>query len=169
MKILKKRKVITVKIGIIVHSATGNTYFVAQNLKEELLREGHSVSLEKVIAVNDRQQDVRKVQFKTIPNVSGYDALIFGAPVRGFSLSPVMSAFLAQIATLQGKKNKCLVTQFFPYPWMGGNRAIKQMKKICELKGAKVIGTGIVNWSSKHRNEKIAYLVEEQIGLFSFS
>jgi NAD(P)H dehydrogenase (quinone) len=155
-----------VNIGIIVHSDTGNTYSVAQRILEELLREGHSVSLKKVIAIDDKQKDIRKIQLKTIPDVGEYDALIFGAPVRGFSLSPVLSAYLSQIPSLQGKKIECFVTQFFPYPWMGGNRAIKQMKDICQLKNGKVIETGIVNWSSKHRNEKIDFLVEEQIGLF---
>jgi NAD(P)H dehydrogenase (quinone) len=155
-----------VNIGIIVHSDTGNTYSVAQRILEELLREGHSVSLKKVIAIDDKQKDIRKIQLKTIPDVGAYDALIFGAPVRGFSLSPVLSAYLSQIPSLQGKKIECFVTQFFPYPWMGGNRAIKQMKDICQLKNGKVIETGIVNWSSKRRNEKIDFLVEEQIGLF---
>jgi NAD(P)H dehydrogenase (quinone) len=155
-----------VNIGIIVHSDTGNTYSVAQRILEELLREGHSVSLKKVIAIDDKQKDIRKIQLKTIPDVGAYDALIFGAPVRGFSLSPVLSAYLSQIPSLQRKKIECFVTQFFPYPWMGGNRAIKQMKDICQLKNGKVIETGIVNWSSKHRNEKIDFLVEEQIGLF---
>jgi NAD(P)H dehydrogenase (quinone) len=155
-----------VNIGIIVHSDTGNTYSVGQRILEALLREGHSVSLKKVIAIDDKQKDIRKIQLKTIPDVGEYDALIFGAPVRGFSLSPVLSAYLSQIPSLQGKKIECFVTQFFPYPWMGGNRAIKQMKDICQLKNGEVIETGIVNWSSKHRNEKIDFLVEEQIGLF---
>jgi flavorubredoxin len=155
-----------VNIGIIVHSDTGNTYSVAKRILEALLREGHSVSLKKVIAIDDKQKDIRKIQLKTIPDVGAYDALIFGAPVRGFSLSPVLSAYLSQIPSLQGKQIECFVTQFFPYPWMGGNRAIKQMKDICQLKNGKVIETGIVNWSSKHRNEKIDFLVEEQIGLF---
>lgn len=154
------------KIGIIIHSETGNTFSVAQKLKVGLISSGHSVSIDKVIAANDRQQDIQKINLLTIPDVSGYDAIIFGAPVRGFSLSPILAAYLSQLETLQGKKVECFVTEFFPFPWMGGNRAIRQMKNICESKAGKVIGTGIINWSSKHRQEQIDHILERQSSLF---
>jgi hypothetical protein len=38
---------------------------------------------------------------------------------------------------------------------MGGNQAIKQMKKACEAKGVSVFDTGVINWSHKQREEKI--------------
>jgi len=149
------------KIGIIIHSHTGNTLSVAQKLKEKLLAEGHSVSLEQVIAVDDQQVDQAKVQFANKPELEAYDVLIFGAPVRAFSLSAIMAAYLKQAASLQGKKVGCFVTQQFPYPWLGGNRSIRQMKKLCEAKGAQVVATGIVNWSSKQREEKISDTVQK--------
>jgi hypothetical protein len=78
-----------------------------------------------------------------------------------------MTAYLMQAASLKGKKTGCFVTQSFPYPWMGGNRAIGQMGKICGSKGAEVFGTGIVNWSSRHREKKIADIIEELISKIS--
>ncbi len=150
----------------IVHPHTGNTYSVAEKLQENLLRKGHSVSIEKIIALQDNQQDVQKIVLERIPQISGYDALIFGAPVRGFSLSPVMKAYISQIPSLQQKKVVCYVTEFFPYPWMGGNQAITQMTKICEAKNTKIIATGIVNWS-RYRDKKIAVVVEEFSKLLS--
>jgi flavodoxin len=153
-------------IGIIIHSQTGNTYSVAIKLKDKLIKAGHIVSIEKVIATNDREQNPRKINLKTSPEVIGYDAIIFGAPVRGFSLSPVLTAYLKRIETLQGKKVVCFVTEFFPYPWMGGTRAIKQMNNICESKAGEVIGAGIVNWSSKHRLEQIDNILGKQSSLF---
>jgi len=149
------------KIGIIVHSHTGNTLSVAQKLKEKLLTEGHPLSLEQVTAIDDSQTDVSKINLTANPDVSAYDMLIFGAPVRGFSISPVMAAYLSKGGSLQGKIVSCFVTQTFPYPWMGGNRAIEQMKKACESKGAKVCATGIVNWSSRKRESMIADTVEK--------
>lgn len=149
------------KIGIIIHSHTGNTLSVAQKLKEVLLAAGQSATLEQVTALNDEQTDVNKIQLTKIPDAGAYDMLIFGAPVRGASLSPVMSAYLSQGPSLQGKKVSCFVTEFFPYSWMGGNRAIRQMKKICEAKGAKVYETGIVNWSGMQRKRKITDTVEK--------
>lgn len=149
------------KIGIIIHSHTGNTLSVAQKLKEKLLAEGHSVSLEQVIAVDDQQVNQAKVEFANKPELDAYDVLIFGAPVRAFSLSAIMAAYLTQAASLQGKKVGCFVTQQFPYPWLGGNRSIRQMKKLCEAKGAQVVATGIVNWSSKQRQELISDTVQK--------
>ena len=147
------------KIGIIVHSYTGNTLSVAQRLKEELMKAGHSVDLNKVTAVNEDQTEAGKIQLNSIPETAAYDALIFGAPVRGFALSPVMTAYLMQLESISGKKVACFLTQFFPYPSMGGIRAIEQMKGLCNFKGAKVCETGIVNWSSIHRGKKINNVV----------
>lgn len=149
------------KVGIIVHSHTGNTLSVAQRLKEALSAAGHSVSVERVTAVDENPNAAMNVKLKTIPDASAYDVLIFGAPVRGFALSPVMKEYLARIPALQGKKVGCFVTESFPHPSMGGNQAIAQFKKACELKGANVFETGVVNWSMGQREKKITILLEK--------
>jgi flavodoxin len=157
------------KIGIIVHSQTGNTYSVIQKLKEKLLRAGHSVNVERLETVGGEKtnvKDVTSIQLKTKPDISSYDRLIFAGPVQGASISPVLAAYLNQIASLQNKKVICLVTEFFPYPWMGGNRAISQMKNICESKGASIMGTGIVNWMGIQREKRIEEVVERLSRLF---
>jgi hypothetical protein len=124
------------------------------------------VNIESVTPLNEKQMDIKNMKLKTIPDVSPYDALVFGAPVNGFSLSAAMTAYLKQLASLSNKKVACLTTQSFPFPWMGGNRTIGQMKEICETKGATVYGTGIVNWSSKKREKMITDLVEKFSSLF---
>lgn len=134
-------------IGILVHSRTGNTRCVAQKLMEKLSAAGHTVSIESVAAANDDEPDVQKILLTDKPDVSQYDALLFGAPVRGFSLSPVMQVYLAGVGPLHGKKVGCFITHFFPYAWMGGNRALSQLCEIVKAKGAVVYGTGIVHWS----------------------
>ena len=92
-----------------------------------------------------------------------YDVLIFGAPVRGFSLSPVMQAFLYDIGSLSNKKTACFLTQFFPSPRMGGNRALKQMVDICCSKGTAPYGTGIVNWANAAKREKVIQSVIDKL------
>lgn len=149
------------KIGIIVHSQTGHTLSVAQKLKERLVEAGHAVSVEQVKAIDDSQPEINKIQLTEKPDISSYDMLILGAPVRGFSLSPVMAAYLAQCGVIQDIKAGCFVTQSFPYPWMGGNRAIEQFKKLCFSKGAIVCKTAIVNWSAKQREKMIIDAVEK--------
>jgi hypothetical protein len=75
-------------------------------------------------------------------------------------LSSPMKSCLAQLPSLQGKKVACLVTHFFPFAWLGGNRAIRQMTRLCEAKGATVCGSGIVNWSRKDRDRQIGQVVD---------
>jgi flavodoxin len=153
-------------IGMIIYSQTGNTHSVAMRLKEKLSAAGHSVNMERLKIVGEFRPGMKDVQFETLPNAGQYDALVFGAPVQAFSLSPVMASYLKQIASLQNKKVACLVTEFFPYPWLGGNQAIRQMKKICESKGAAVCGSGIVNWSRARREEQIIEVVDRLSRLF---
>lgn len=148
------------KIGIIVHSKTGNTYSVAQALKEKLSAAGHSVNLESVTAVNEDQGGAADIQLLSRPDIDAYDVLIFGAPVRGYALSPVMAAYLERLKSNQGKTAACFITQFFPSPTMGGNRSMDQMKALCSAKGIEVCAAGIVNWSSIYRKRKIADIVE---------
>lgn len=149
------------KIGIILHSHTGNTLSVGTRLKEAFLASGHFVNLEQVTAVNEDPSAAANVQLKTIPDTSEYDILVFAAPVRGFSLSPVMNLYLSQISSLNGKKVELFVTQHFPHAWMGGNRAIKQIKQVCESKGAVILKTGVINWTNKQREQQIVNLIEE--------
>ncbi|MDF2593434.1 MAG: flavodoxin/nitric oxide synthase [Clostridia bacterium] len=149
------------KIGIIVYSHTGNTFSVAQRLEEKLTAEGHSVKIEKVTVTNDNEMDASRIQLSNIPDASAYDALVFGAPVRGMSLSAAMTAYLSQLTNLKEKSIFCYLTQFFPFPSMGGNRAMGQIKKICESKSLKVSNTGIVNWSNFRREKMIGDIVEK--------
>lgn len=147
------------KVGIILHSHTCNTLSVAEKLQERLAAAGHWAQLERVTAVDESPQ-ARKVELKNAPETSPYDMLVFAAPVWAFSLSPVKKLYLGQIPTLQDKAVGCFVTQAFPFSWMGGNRAIRQMVSACEALGGKVFKTGIVNWT-RGREARIAQLIED--------
>ena len=153
-------------IGIIVYSWSGNTLSVAEKLQEKLSAAGHSAALEQVSVVGERKRGDRAFELETLPSVDPYDAVVFGSAVEAFSLSPVLTAYLKQIESLQGKKVACLVTQAFPYPQMGGNRAIRQMRKLCQSKGATVVGSGVVNWAKSRRDQTTATAVDRLSKLF---
>ena len=153
-------------IGIVVYSWSGNTLSVAEKLKEKLSASGHAVTLEQVTVVGERKQGAQEFQLETQPDVAPYDAVVFGSAVEAFSLSPVLREYLKRIASLEGKKVACLVTQFFPYPWMGGSRAIRQMRRLCRAKRATVIGSGVVNWVKYRREKTTARAVDRLSGLF---
>jgi flavodoxin len=146
------------KIGIIIYSKTGNTYEVVNRIKERI---GTEATIEKIEIEEDASSNNRNVELKKIPKIDNYDIVIFASPVQAFSLAPAMNAYLEQVISLKNKKVGCLVTEFFPYPWMGGNRAIKQMKKLIEAKEGTVEVTGIVNWSNKKRDKMIDDVVNK--------
>ena len=146
-------------VGIIVYSQTGHTLSVAAKLEQALSVVGHSATLERLEPVEPARPGATDVQLETAPDVAAYDALVFCSPVWGGTLASPMASYLGQIASLQGKRVACLVTQLFP-PAMGGNQTLAQMRGICESKGATVSGSGDVNWLRLRRGQKIAEVVD---------
>lgn len=153
------------KIGMIIYSKTGNTNLVAKKIKEKFEAIGHNVSLEQLVTFQDEETDINKIKLENMPKVDDYDLLILGAPVRGFSLAPVMKAYLMRGSNLDEKKIGVYVTQYFPFKPMGGNQAITQFKVACEAKGGKVLKTGIINWSNAKREKQIEELVDQMTSL----
>lgn len=141
-------------IGIIVYSQTGNTFSVAQKLQEKLHASGHTVTVERIGPVGEERLRTGDVLIEELPDISQYDALVYGSPVQGFTLAPAMKGCLKQFPPFEGKKVACLVTMMFPYSWLGGTRAIRQMRSLCQEKGGTVQGTAIINWASKNRREQ---------------
>ena len=153
-------------IGIIVFSQTGNTHSVALKLEEKLAHAGHSVNLERVEIFGELGPNTTDFQLKTRPEIGTYDALVFGAPVMGFALSPAMQRYLTQIGSLQGKKVACFITKRLPFYWTGGKQAVNRIKKICESKNGAICGSGIVIWSSARRDQQIVQVVDRLSRLF---
>lgn len=146
-------------IGIVVYSQTGHTLEVCEKLKERLIGEGHSVNLEQITVVGGRTPQSKTFELESKPDISSYDGIVFASYVEAFSLCQVMDRYMKQIGALKDKQIACLVTQQFPFPWMGGNRAIRQMTKICRSKGASICATGVVNWAKARRDKTMAEAV----------
>ncbi len=161
-------RVSKMKIGIIVRSNSGNSLLVARKLEKKLKRAGKDVLLEEVKLVEEFKPEQKEFDFvEPLPDLSVYDVIVFASCVQAFSLNLPMKQYFETVGSLKKKKVILLVTQFFPFQWMGGNRAVGQMKKICEGKGGKVIGSGVVNWAGENRRKrKMAMVVKELAGLF---
>ena len=142
-------------IGIIIYSQSGNTNSVAEQLKGGLAASNHSVKIERLKPVEQGEKKSETVQLEVLPDLEQYDALVFGAPVYAFSLAPVMKDYLQQISSLGGKKVVCFVTKGLAFNWTGGNRAVRELAKICQSKEATVCGSGIVKWTASSRERDI--------------
>ena len=67
--------------------------------------------------------------------------------------------YLLNQPSLENKKISCFVTQHFAKPWMGGNRAVKQISKLVYNKNGSVVRSDIINWSNVKREEQISCLI----------
>ena len=146
-------------IGIVVHSKTGHTLSLAGKLKERLLAAGHGVTLEQVEPAGPAKPGAANVPLKTKPEIDSYEALVLGCPVWGGVMSSAMTSYLEQVTSLQGKQVACMVTHIFP-PGLGASQTIRQMKEVCESKGAIVCGSGSVSWFPLGRKRRIAEVVD---------
>lgn len=154
------------KIGIVIHTKTGNTYQCAVQIQASLEKSGHQVSLLRLKSQNDMVSSSDMVQLLNPPDLSGFDGLVIGAPVRAFSASAVILAFLGQLPSLKGKKTFCFASQFFPFGAWGGKQAIAKMSRVCQDRGANLVGHAIVNWTSPRRQSQISQLVDQCVQSF---
>ena len=141
-------------IGILVYSYTGNTLSVAEKIKEQIQQNGDQAQIHRVTCINGNPNGKQPLVLKDIPDVSGFDELIIGAPINGFSLCKGMKMYFDRSQIGEGQVN-CFVTQHFKSPLFGGNRGIKQISKFVTKHGAKVNNTAIIHWSSKDRDKQI--------------
>jgi len=152
------------KVGIIIHSFTGHTYSVGESIKIELEKENNIVELKKIDIIGGEVRDeinIARINFTEVINPDDYDVLVFGGPVRGFSISPALKSYLVGLQKLKNKPVFIFVTHYFPLKSMGGTSAIKQIKVVCENHEANIIGTGIIDWKNGRRNSQILKLTEE--------
>ncbi len=142
-------------IGILIYSYTGNTKSVAERIKKAIEANGGQAKIEQITAENADPNGGTAITLKGIPQISGYDRLIIGAPINGFSLCRAMKMYLAEKADLRNKTVSCFVTQHFKHSFLGGNQGLKQMIGLCERRGGEVRQTAIVHWSSPRREAEI--------------
>lgn len=146
------------RIGIVVFSQTGHTKGVAASCQKALEQKGHQVDLMEIQVAPTKSRN--QVTLLNSPLVEGYDALAFGSPVHGFSLSMEMKSYLTNLPMLRGKKAVCFVTQGLA----GGKRSNKTMVTLCQAKGISVADTGVVTWPRKKSRVETEQLVERLTG-----
>jgi flavodoxin len=142
-------------IQLIVHSQTGNTLSVANALKASVEPINHTVTLTHVEANNEREMDLSKIAISAIPDCSEADMIVLGGPVRGASASPAILKTISSLGSVKGKKCVVFTTEFFPYDWMGGKRAVTMMEKELTARGAQVMSHAIIHWKRRDRENQI--------------
>jgi len=153
------------RIGLIIYSLSGHTWKVAEALRDCLAAAGHEVTLARVEVAGIASRATEDAPLKTLPSVAGYDAVVFGTPVRGGTIPSPMRRYLEQLPALQGMKVALLTTHFFRPDW-GSQQVVTALQGACEAKGAAICGVADVKWSGFGRGRKIKAAVEKLCQLF---
>jgi len=150
------------KIGIFVHSQSGNTAKLGLAMTHVLREKGHDVSVELLRPVNKVRARMRSVTFRNLPDVNEYDAVLVGGPILAFGASPVIVSFLKQLATLKGKKVLCFTTSGFPTFFSGAKRCIAKVNDLFgELEATPLPGVPLfwgIYCSKKKIDATVAYI-----------
>jgi flavodoxin len=135
-----------VKIGIFVHSQSGNTARLALAVTHALREKGQDVDVELLRPIGKMHPGIKHIEFRNVPEVDGYDIILLGGPVWAFNASPVVVSLLHQLSGLKGKKAMHFLTSGFPQPLSGWNRAHKKIKDLLEESNATVIEGESLFW-----------------------
>ncbi|MFU8792902.1 MAG: flavodoxin family protein [Acholeplasmataceae bacterium] len=141
------------KTAVIYYSKTGNTEGIAKEIAEK-----HHFDLHKITATSDDPMQ-KDVKLTSAPKTDAYERLIFAGPVHGFSIPAIMKSYLSQVGDLTGKTIDLFITHHFPFAWLGGNRTLRQMKRLILEKNGVVNQMTSVNWTSKKRQSVIINLI----------
>ncbi len=139
------------KIGIVLYSETGHTLEVGNHLKNTFENLGHQVNLDQIQVRNITTDKT----LTHLPEVKGYDVLLFGTPVQGFSLPVPVQDYLKKVQFPKHQKLGVFITEYFKVAWLGGNNTMKQLLSAIAYSEPNLYGHGFVHWSSKKRHEQI--------------
>jgi flavorubredoxin len=154
------------RIGVFVHSHTGNTARLGLAITHTLREKGKDVSVELLRPVGKVNPGTRRVEFKNFPDVTVFDILLFGGPIWAFNASPVITSALKQLTSLKGKKTLFFLTSGLPSPLSGCNRAQKIIRDMFEQLGASVLeGESLFwgLWCGKKRLDSAARRICERV------
>lgn len=126
------------KVGIVIHSQTGNTASFAGRIAEALREKGHEAEIHLLRPVGVVRPSSKKIEFRRDPDLSEYDTILFGCPVWSFSASNVITSYLNNISTLKNKRVLPFVTHSL-FRFLGAQKAIDRMTSLLDMMMADVL------------------------------
>jgi NAD(P)H dehydrogenase (quinone) len=152
------------KIGVFVHSQSGNTAKLALAVTHALREKGHDVSVELLRPVGKVSIWSRRVAFRDMPEPEDYDMVLFGGPNWAFGSSPVIFSLLKQFSTLKGKKTLFFITSLLPDSLSGAQRGIARVNELCEGLGATMLPGVSLAWGLHCGKKRLDKAVEDICG-----
>jgi len=145
------------KVTIILYSETRNTFSVVEKLQSKFKKDGHLVDI-----IELKVYDIKKnKKLLSHPDITPCDLLIFASPVQAFSVAVPMQEYMKNMNIPLNQKVNLLITQHFKKRWLGGNRALKQMRKYLSRFQANIEKEVDIHWSRNDRKTQIEAAVKE--------
>lgn len=126
------------KVGIVVHSQTGNTAGLASKIAELLKKDNHEAEVHLLRPVGVVKPSSKNIEFRREPDLSEYDTIILGCPVWAFSASNVMIAYINSLGMLKGKRVLPFVTHGL-FKFMGAKQALNRLSGLLDMMADEVI------------------------------
>jgi len=145
------------KIVIVVYSETRNTYSVVEKIQARFHEDGHNVNIIELL-VHDVKNNKK---LSSIPEIPTCDLLVFASPVQAFSVAVPMQEYMKNMNIPLNQKVNLLITQHFKKRWLGGNRALKQMRKYLSRFQANIEKEVDIHWSRNDRKTQIEAALKE--------
>jgi NAD(P)H dehydrogenase (quinone) len=152
-------------IGIFVHSQSGHSSSMGMEVTKKLREKGHEVDISLMKPMGRIRPRMRHVEFRDeVPDMSPYDAVIFGGPVWAFTASPVVGSFIKEIPSLKGKKALCFSTSGFPTAVSGAQGGLKKLAGMLEEIDATVLEGEAFFWGLWCNKKKMEEAAERICG-----
>ncbi len=127
-------------VAIAFHSKTGSTEKAALVIKEQLEKNGHSVTFlrlapEKELKAYQYKKNGKELKLKdSISDVKKFDLIVVGTPIWSFCPTPIVLSYLRGLKNTSGKKFALFATcTALP------GTSIQRMGSILTTKGARIL------------------------------
>jgi NAD(P)H dehydrogenase (quinone) len=150
------------KIGVFVHSQSGNTARFGLAITHALREKNQDVDVELLRPLGKVRPRARHIEFRTLPEIEEYDVLLFGGPIWAFSASPVLLSLFNRLPSLKGKKTLCFTTSALP-PSFSEKKAQNRMRDSLESLGATVLPGVSLFWGLWCGKKKLDAAVDKVI------
>ncbi|NLD99428.1 MAG: flavodoxin family protein [Fibrobacter sp.] len=155
------------KIAIVIYTQSGHTLQFAKAIEKRFNSSGYETELFYLRTSGPVTPKGDKFTIKNPPDISGFDAALFGSPVWAFKAAPVIMEYLLQLKNFKGKKALSFVCKGLPFTWTGGDQAIKAMNQELESSGCDVLPGVILQAFFKPNQKKIDEAVEKVFSNFT--
>jgi hypothetical protein len=149
------------KIGVFVHSKTGNTARLALAVTHALREKGHDVAVELLRPIGKVNPGSRHVEFRNLPDAADFEMVLIGGPIWAFSASPVVTSAIKQIPGLKGKRALYFLTSFLPPPISGCKRAHDLVSRLLKDAGSAQLEGCSLSWGLWCSKKRLNAAVEE--------